>query len=745
MASYLGRATGKTGFGSAGSGSGSTVDPVARALAKLDTAEAGESIAPATSVWGAGRTWANNTAAAITVPASVDATSMAAAGFTDVTEANAADYSRILTAADTTLAATDTGALALSDTNAVVVRIPTGLPIGTERKFSRLGANNVDLYVGTGAVEIIDGSPDGAIRINEDGDVTLKKVSATAWRTVSAAVVGASASATPSAVPIQRNAATISATPSAINFTGAGVAVTDVSGVATVNITGAAATTMAASGVSHSGGLVPDPGATAGTTRFLCENATFAVPPNGLTDATFDALTRLGNSTIDFANDRIAIQDASANTINYIEPDELWLTDAETSLGIGTGSLPKTSTGANNTALGINALSGFATQTDSVAIGFEAGSGAGQGSVLTLIGRWAGRNNTASNLTSVGAYAGQSNTGNRSTGLGYAAGYQNTGDSLAAVGYQAGYQNTGTNSTFVGGFSGYANSGASSVGLGSSSVEANTGANVTSVGHSSGRFNIGANVTSLGQGAAFANLAPNVTAVGYSSGRSASLGAAVAISAFTASTLTVTGHGFGANGSKVQVVIGGTTAPGGLALSTAYVVTITDANTITFPSSIQITSAGTSATAAKNTLDQTNCSMIGANSAATGANQIVLGDANITALRCQVTSITALSDARDKSNVQDMPLGLDFVMGLRPVTFDWSCRDGSKAGQKDSGFIAQELASAEDDANAADWLKLTLRVDPEKLEASPGRLVPVLVKAIQDLKTEFDAYKATHP
>jgi hypothetical protein len=37
---------------------------------------------------------------------------------------------------------------------------------------------------------------------------------------------------------------------------------------------------MVASGASHASGLAPDPGATAGTTRFLCENATWVAPPN---------------------------------------------------------------------------------------------------------------------------------------------------------------------------------------------------------------------------------------------------------------------------------------------------------------------------------------------------------------------------------------------------------------------------------------------------------------------------------
>lgn len=68
-------------------------------------------------------------------------------------------------------------------------------------------------------------------------------------------------------------------TPSSVTLTNAnGLPLT--SGVTGVLPT-ANMTAMAASGVSHSAGIVPDPGASAGTTRFLCENATWAVPAGG--------------------------------------------------------------------------------------------------------------------------------------------------------------------------------------------------------------------------------------------------------------------------------------------------------------------------------------------------------------------------------------------------------------------------------------------------------------------------------
>ncbi len=61
-------------------------------------------------------------------------------------------------------------------------------------------------------------------------------------------------------------------------------------------------------------------------------------------------------------------------------------------------------------------------------------------------------------------------------------------------------------------------------------------------------------------------------------------------------------------------------------------------------------------------------------SAAT-SNEIVLGNSSVTALKCQVQTITALSDERDKSDIVDLNHGLDFVMSLKPRKFVWDLRD----------------------------------------------------------------------
>lgn len=126
----------------------------------------------------------------------------------------------------------------------------------------------------------------------------------------------------------------------------------------------------------------------------------------------------------------------------------------------------------------------------------------------------------------------------------------------------------------------------------------------------------------------------------------------------------------------------------------------------------------------------------------TASNEITLGNSFHTVIRAAVTTITALSDARDKKDIQELHVGLDFVNTLKPVTFVWNDRDESgKHDVKDFGFIAQDLKKAQEDVDLADTLKLVYESNPEKLEASYGKLIPILIKAIQDLSKEVDALK----
>ena len=124
------------------------------------------------------------------------------------------------------------------------------------------------------------------------------------------------------------------------------------------------------------------------------------------------------------------------------------------------------------------------------------------------------------------------------------------------------------------------------------------------------------------------------------------------------------------------------------------------------------------------------------------SNEITLGNSSITTLRCQVQTISSLSDGRDKTEVEDLPLGLDFIDSLRPVKFKWETREGlEKDGTYDAGFIAQDLQSAQTNSDA-EYLNMVLTSNPDRLEAAYGRLIPVLVQAVKDLKAEIDTLKA---
>ena len=57
------------------------------------------------------------------------------------------------------------------------------------------------------------------------------------------------------------------------------------------------------------------------------------------------------------------------------------------------------------------------------------------------------------------------------------------------------------------------------------------------------------------------------------------------------------------------------------------------------------------------------------------SNQITLGNSSVTELRCGVSTITSFSDQRDKTNIENITVGLDFIDSLRPVEFEWNFRN----------------------------------------------------------------------
>ena len=104
----------------------------------------------------------------------------------------------------------------------------------------------------------------------------------------------------------------------------------------------------------------------------------------------------------------------------------------------------------------------------------------------------------------------------------------------------------------------------------------------------------------------------------------------------------------------------------------------------------------------------------------------------------------SISDERDKTNIESLSIGIDFVNQLNPTTYTWNMRDESVVDVDDFGFIAQDFASVEDSMNAHDRLKLTNRDNPDQIKIDQERLIPILVKALQDLSDQLKDLKQTN-
>ena len=132
------------------------------------------------------------------------------------------------------------------------------------------------------------------------------------------------------------------------------------------------------------------------------------------------------------------------------------------------------------------------------------------------------------------------------------------------------------------------------------------------------------------------------------------------------------------------------------------------------------------------------CSVLGQNALIpTANNQVILGNSSTTSVR-SYGSFTFLSDMRDKTDIQYIKPknSLEFVDELEPCLFKWNMRDGGKVGEEDIGFIAQEIQGVLRDFKKFDVPGLLNDSNPDMLEISPMKLIPILVGAIKELNVK---------
>jgi len=447
--------------------------------------------------------------------------------------------------------------------------------------------------------------------------------------------------------------------------------------------------------------------------------------------------------------------------------------------------------------------------TRSTHIGYKAGRFNGSNDTCTLgyftlygnncanavaIGRSAAQNASATGHISIGWQAGNSQTsGGNNTNLGYEAGFSNTtGAFRTMVGYQAGKSQTGGANTFIGSLAGGSRSGSGTqnVAIGNNALRYLENADNTAIGSAAGQYADSTSsknviIGSQAMSGAFGSKSQNVV-IGYQAGNAMTTGGdntlmgCQAGDALTAGQLnTVVGSGaLGNTTSAYGFVAIGKDALGSSTSNGSY-------NTAVGTGALGVASGGNNiaiggytaaggvgggiSTGSNNTVVGTyaandfnytgsNNTIIGYDaegSSASVSNEITLGNSSVTALRCAVTSITSLSDERDKSEIEDLSYGLAFIDALQPREFVWDNRAETRVeidkegnnvetefysankGKKDFGFIAQEVKELDNDT-----LRLVYDENPDKLELSYGKLVPILVKAIQELKEEVEILKS---
>lgn len=121
-----------------------------------------------------------------------------------------------------------------------------------------------------------------------------------------------------------------------------------------------------------------------------------------------------------------------------------------------------------------------------------------------------------------------------------------------------------------------------------------------------------------------------------------------------------------------------------------------------------------------------------------GSNQVRIGNDLVTYAGIQVPWMIT-SDVRWKENVQNLPYGLNMVTQLRPVDY---VRKNNDKKTREIGFIAQEVEQLLQELGYENQGILT-KDDGGFMSLRYNDFIPVLTKAVQELKAENDALKTT--
>jgi hypothetical protein len=271
--------------------------------------------------------------------------------------------------------------------------------------------------------------------------------------------------------------------------------------------------------------------------------------------------------------------------------------------------------------------------------------------------------------------------------------------------------------------------GADNVAVGEDALSGNeTGTDNTVIGDSAaGAAANFSQVVAIGSRAAAANTANSTTAVGTDALISNTSGTKNTAVGFNCLATNITGINHTAVGESALVVC---TGDNDTAIGTEALTSLTTGD--------RCSALGYSSGSSITTED--NCTTLGYNAQVTGSNQLQLGDSNTTSYA--YGAVQNRSDARDKADVRDTALGLDFLLKLRPVDFRWDYREDYCGKEKDGskkrtrlhhGLIAQEVKAAADAVGAdfGGYQDHAMKGGKDVLSLGYGELIAPLVRAIQ--------------
>lgn len=395
-------------------------------------------------------------------------------------------------------------------------------------------------------------------------------------------------------------------------------------------------------------------------------------------------------------------------------------------------TLLETAPGSANAFLGEKAGEANTSGGLNVLVGFSAGKSNTEGAFNAFLGGQAGFTNTTGACNSFfGANAGFSNTtGGFNVFVGDSAGVKNTTASLNTfVGHAAGRDNTTrSGNTFIG-----ANAGRLNVG-GDSHVFVGTNAGAATVNNSTNTF--------IGFEAGLSNIASFNTIIGGLASRGSTtgfcntlMGAMVANTLSTGSENTFIGSNAANGVTTGSQNVGLGRFAGGL-----------NCNGSTFLGYNAKPSAA----------NLSNATALGNGATVNANNKIRLGNTAVTVIEGQVAY--TVSDGRFKSAVRADAPGLDFVMGLRPVTYNFRYSDFSKFlgetaadsavlsqkdRQREMGFVAQDVeALCREQGVPTANLVHAPESPADNYSVAYGQFVVPLVQAVQEQQAQIAAQQA---